>query len=114
MPHCIIEYSIDLEQENDFKEVTKLINKTIEDSNLFDNKTIKTRTFVSSNYLIGGLSKSFIHITVKLLEGRTKEQKQTLATELLKTASEIFKSTNDITVEITDLNPNFYFKRTVI
>jgi 5-carboxymethyl-2-hydroxymuconate isomerase len=111
MPHCIIEYPVNLEKETNFKKVVLQINQAIVNSDLFDNTTIKTRAIPIANYLIGGLQKPFIHITVKLLQGRTKDQKQTLAKELLKTTSKIFKIIDDVSVEIIELNPDYYFKK---
>ena len=112
MPHCIIEHSTDLKEVYNIKEAIKDINLTVENSGLFDNNSIKTRAISFDHFLVGGIQKPFIHITLKLLGGRTLLQKQTLAKSLLKTTSELFKKINDISVEIIELNTKLYFKQT--
>lgn len=43
MPHCVIEYSNDLEKNDKTTETVQMENQKLIDSELFDNKTIKTR-----------------------------------------------------------------------
>ncbi len=111
MPHCIIEYATELEKQYNIKDIVETLNQDIVASNLFDNNTIKTRAIPYSTYLVGGKQGLFIHISIKLLKGRTAHQKQTLAKAVLKTLSEKLSFIDDITIEITDLNPDFYFKK---
>ncbi len=109
MPHCIIEYSDDLENKQDIIETVKAINTAIENSELFDNKTIKTRALPIHAYLVGGIKKPFIHITVKILEGRTDSQKQQLSNRLLQCMTTKY-DIEDISVEIVELDINSYAK----
>jgi len=111
MPHCIIEYAVEFNEQNNTKELVEIINKDIIASNLFDNSTIKTRAIPVSDYLVGGKQKLFIHITIKLLKGRSVSQKQLLGTKILKTISEKYNSINDISIEVIDINQDFYFKK---
>lgn len=112
MPHCIIEYATELEKQYDIKDIIETVNQDIVASELFDDSTIKTRAIASTIYLVGGKQRLFIHTTIKLLAGRTTKQKQMLAKKVLKTLSNKLNIVNDITVEITELNPDFYFKKT--
>ncbi len=103
MPHCIIEYSDDLDNKQDIIKTVKAINTAIENSELFDNKTIKTRALPIHTYLVGGIKKPFVHITVKILEGRTDSQKQQLSNRTLQCITAKY-DIEDISVEIVELD----------
>ena len=110
MPHCVIEYSNELEKNNDMFEMVLIVNQELIDSKLFDNKTIKTRAVPISTYLIGGEKIPFIHTTIRLLKGRTDEVKEKLSNNVLNLLSEKYKLVKNISVEVLDINEKFYSK----
>ena len=110
MPHCVIEYSNDLEKNNDMFNMVQMVNQKLIDSELFDNKTIKTRAIPVSKYLIGGEISPFIHTTIRLLEGRTEKTKEQLSNNVLNLLSEKYKLVKNISVEVIDINKKFYSK----
>ncbi|CAM1366196.1 5-carboxymethyl-2-hydroxymuconate isomerase [Tenacibaculum litopenaei] len=109
MPHCIIEYSSDIENAKEILDTVRIVNTEIENSGLFDKKTIKTRALPIDVYLVGGVEKSFIHITVKILEGRTDTQKKDLSERILKCVLSKYNIEN-ISVEIVELHTQSYSK----
>lgn len=109
MPHCIIEYSNDIENAKEILDTVRIVNTEIENSGLFDKKTIKTRALPIDVYLVGGVEKSFIHITVKILEGRTDTQKKDLSERILKCVLSKYNIEN-ISVEIAELHTQSYSK----
>ena len=108
MPHCVIEYSNEL--DNNISEMIQIVNQKLIESDLFDNKTIKTRAIPVSAYLVGGKRIPFIHTTIRLLEGRKDRTKQQLSKNVLNLLSKKYKSVKDISVEVIDINKNFYSK----
>ncbi len=111
MPHCIIEYSNDLEQTDKILLVLEMVNESMVSSGLFNVDSIKVRAIPVSKYLIGGKTVPFIHATVRLLAGRTDEQKHILSQAILDTISKQFHSIDNITVDVIDINPNCYSKK---
>jgi 5-carboxymethyl-2-hydroxymuconate isomerase len=83
MPHIIIEHSSDIVKSN-----IRIINseilqimKSITDGN-FDIDQCKIRSFIFDEYRVGTLDESeasFIHITIKILSGRSVEIRKKLA-----------------------------------
>ncbi|MCG1034786.1 5-carboxymethyl-2-hydroxymuconate Delta-isomerase [Polaribacter sargassicola] len=111
MPHCIIEYSNDLETRNKISKTVKVVNQELINSELFDNTTIKTRALPIKEYLVGGKKTSFIHTTIKSLQGRTDSQKKILSNKILNVLSVEYTFVKNISVEIIDINPNTYSKK---
>lgn len=110
MPHCIIEYSTDLDEKDDLIKTVEMVNQNLVDSKLFEEKTIKTRAIPVSTFLVGGEKVSFLHATIRLLEGRTDKQKATLSKGILKTFTKKYPLIKNISVEVVDINPNCYAK----
>ena len=110
MPHCVLEYSDDLENKEAILKTVQIVYQNLVDSELFDNKTIKTRAIPISTYVIGGIQVSFIHATIRLLEDRTDKQKQILSKSVLNVLSKEYNLVKDISVEVIDINPNCYAK----
>lgn len=110
MPHCVIEYSSDLEENDKMFETVKIVNQQLVDSKLFDNRTIKSRALPISVYLTGGERVPFIHTTIRLLEGRTDREKEDLSKKVLQALFRKYKVVKDISVEVIDINKTSYSK----
>ncbi len=86
MPHCLIEYSSDLAKTPAFA-TTLLhgIHQTVCASELFDLPSVKSRLQAFDDYCAGAeaLPESFVHVTIKLLQGRSAEQKKLLAASVV-------------------------------
>ncbi|WP_396189280.1 5-carboxymethyl-2-hydroxymuconate Delta-isomerase [Flavobacterium sp.] len=110
MPHCVIEYSQDLQIHFNQSNFSNMISKKLIDSDLFDPNTIKIRAMKYDDYLVANTSKPFIAISVKLMPGRSKFQLESLATKILKCLESKFDFFVEITIEFIEINPQFYFK----
>ena len=109
MPHCIIEYSQDIEAKP-----TSLINAVFQGalkSQLFEENHIKTRTIAFDNYQVGALKESFIHVTARILSGRTVEQRSMLSQSILTTLAELNLSSVTMTVEVVEMERDSYAKK---
>ncbi len=110
MPHCIIEYSKDLEGEIEPSRLISAVHKGAVLSELFDESHIKTRTRSYVNYQTGTGDNAFIHVTARILSGRTVEQKKSLSNCILEQLKELRLSEVTITVQICDIEKETYTK----
>ncbi|MFT6077192.1 MAG: 5-carboxymethyl-2-hydroxymuconate isomerase [Myxococcota bacterium] len=86
MPHSIIEHSFAIPKDQ-ADELLLLVNQTIAESvGNFNIYKCKARMELRENFMIGNadLDKNFMHITIKILEGRDLDTRQTLSTNFLK------------------------------
>jgi 5-carboxymethyl-2-hydroxymuconate isomerase len=123
MPHIIAEYSSDLKSSEIIemqREVQKFMSG-IKDAN-FNIEQCKLREIAFDNFYNGLLSQkesAFIHLTIKILEGRSKEIKEELAKGVVKIIEKFLLSKNlqkkrlDVSVDIVDMNRDFYQKNRI-
>lgn len=110
MPHCIIEYSKDLEQTLSSKQ---LLNATFQGalaSELFSEGDIKTRTVVFDHYQSGTIKSSFIHVTARILSGRNLAQRTLLSTKILAELTKLSCKSTSLTVEVVEIEKSSYAK----
>ena len=110
MPHCIIEFSSDISPE-------PLMSSVFEGaiaSDLFDKQgaDIKVRAIAYDHHISGASFSSFIHVTLKILGGRSEEQKASLSNLVLQKVKENKYSNCSITVEVIDIDRASYTKST--
>ncbi len=109
MPHCIIEYSKDINIEP-----TTLINAVYKGalhSELFEDDHIKTRTTAYEHYQKGALKEKFVHVTAKILSGRNLEQRKMLSKAILSEVAKLDINAVTLTVEIVELEKESYSKK---
>ncbi|MEH0156822.1 hypothetical protein V6R21_22015 [Limibacter armeniacum] len=111
MPHCIVEHS-------SFINASELNNKVFLgalESNLFepDGKDIKVRSIAYEHYQTGSEREDFIHITVRILSGRTEEDKLKLSKAIMCQLESLQLVGMSLTVEIVDIERSSYSKRVV-
>lgn len=120
MPHIIVEHSKDIEK-NSVKElqveIKKIMNSLIEGN--FDPDQCKCRAISFDEYFVGQpdqSTSSFIHITIKILSGRTLEVRKKLAQMSGDFAQKIFEELKlpstrcDISVDIVEMDRDSYKK----
>lgn len=112
MPHVIIEYSANVRHMAEFAEITQIAHKIMIQSGLFSAADIKTRSYVTENFLVGekGNEGSFVHVTVYLLEGRTTLQKQNLSEALRDAVQLPLKNVDQLSIDIRELAKDTYRK----
>ena len=110
MPHCIIEYNADMELQPE-----DLVGRTYQgalQSGLFSPEDIKVRAISYAHYSVGGLQAPFIHVTTRLLPGRTSEQKAALSNSILTQLLALELKNTTISVESIDIDAACYAKVT--
>ena len=108
MPHCVIEYSKDLEKDINPNDLMESVHQGALESQLFKVDDIRVRAIPFDYYLIGGVNKSFIHVTIKIFFGRNDEQCTNLSGLVLDKLNKINLSNITITVEITEIKKEYY------
>jgi len=108
MPHCIIEHSSTINAEDLLKPVFEGALK----SSLFDKNgnDIKVRTVSYTHYLTGTEKSDFIHVIIKILSGRTTQQKLLLSETIINEVKLLNISHCSITVEVVDIERETYSK----
>ena len=109
MPHCIIEHSEGL----DNIELLQTVYQGALNSGLFNKHDIKTRAIAYDFFQTASEKQNFIHVVVKILSGRSTEQKTILSSEILTQLESLTLSDLSLTVEIVDIDKASYAKQVV-
>ena len=108
MPHCIIEHSAGINEQN----LMDAVFKGALESQLFSQDDIKLRTIGYAHARAGALEQSFIHVTCKILSGRTLEQRQTLSSLIIEELRSFTSYADSVTVEVVEMERASYQKFT--
>ena len=113
MPHCIVEYSRSIEPRVSASELmTAVYNSTLQ-SGLFEESHIRVRAMAYDYFQLGGQSAAFIHITVRLHQGRSSEQKKQLSDMVLAGLLALELTAVSLTVETVEMHTESYARRVV-
>jgi 5-carboxymethyl-2-hydroxymuconate isomerase len=117
MPHLILEYSDNLEMPVVAEEIFKPLHAALVEFQPIKLADIKSRAIPCENYYIGaGTPESvFVHLTVKILTGRSIEERRKMSQRMLGLLEELFagalaKQPCDITVDICEMERQSYGK----
>ena len=111
MPHFIIEYGNVFTNDHQKEAAMRLAIKCGENSQIMNREDIKVRLQPFIDFLAADGRESFLHITVRLLEGRTNAQKETLSCLLRNRFAEEYNDCESISIDIQDMNAFAYKKR---
>lgn len=108
MPHCIAEHSSNIDGSILLE---ALFNGALK-SELFeaDGRDIKVRATPYNHYQVGTGPIDFIHVQLKILSGRTSQQKSALSQSVLTEIALLVSQPCSITVEVTDIDRSCYAK----
>ncbi|MCO4798080.1 MAG: 5-carboxymethyl-2-hydroxymuconate Delta-isomerase [Colwelliaceae bacterium] len=113
MPHCIIEYSQELSQQINISQLNDSVFRGADASNLFTIDAIKVRALPYQDYIVGENEQGFIHVSAKILKGRTTEQKQLLSQAILSQILSLTIANVSVSVEVLDIDTDSYVKQSV-
>jgi len=106
VPHCIIEHSNNFEPSA----LITAVFKGAQQSKLFEDSDIKTRTITFEHYQTGLQSQSFVHVTTKILSGRNLAQRQMLSQLILVQLESLNMLAVSLTVEVVEIEKASYAK----
>ena len=113
MPHCIIEYSAPLCEITPAATLIDAVYRAACDSDLFDNSHIRVRATAYHDYIAGYAADNFIHVTLRILSGRSQQQKSRLTDSVRERLCGLGLSSVSVSVDIRDIDRETY-ARTVI
>jgi len=108
VPHCVIEHSANI----DGNTLISSVYKGALESSLFEaqGSDIKIRALSYSNYQTGSVDIDFVHVTLKILSGRSIEKKSMLTQLVLEQLKTLSMSNCSISVEVSDIDRDSYAK----
>lgn len=98
---------------NSPEEIMKRVFEGANSTGLFKPEAIKVRINPYMYYNVGNVIRSFIYITVSLLEGRSREQKDQLTQKVVAELEEMLPDILSISLSFVDLDRETYFTRTM-
>lgn len=113
MPHCIVEYSNEIEKSVEPIQLINAVYQGALKSDLFEDADIKTRSIAFDSYQSGSIKKAFVHVTVKILSGRNLKQKKILSNLILSQLKTIDFSSAMLTVEVVEIEKDSYAKMVI-
>jgi len=118
MPHITIEYSFTIPKPQ-IDELLLSLNQNIsKNEGNFSISECKARAILYNDFVVAdGISKQdFIHITIKIMQGRSLGIRKNLATNILKITDEFLKENNlchkstALSVDVVDMEREIYQK----
>ncbi len=116
MPQITLEYTANATCRSDFPSVFRRLHQTLADVGGIDIKNCKSRAIERGEFFVGdGSGGGFVHLDVKILDGRPIELKERIGRSLLEVleveyAPEEQKEPLQLTVEVHDIIRTEYFK----
>ncbi len=111
MPHLVLEYSANVPDQTDFRRVLLDLHEVLTASGLFEKKDIKSRAVRHDVFAVadGAGDRSFVALSIAILDGRSDEVKATLSEAALDVLVRAFPKLvaggrGAISVEIRDLH----------
>ncbi len=115
MPHCILEYTSNLVAPPEIRDVLLGIHETLGATGLFTIEDIKSRAIRHEIAAVadGAPDRSFVTLTVEILEGRSDEVKGTISDALFAAlmssfSSAVASSRCNLTVQIREIHRASY------
>jgi len=110
MPHIIVEYPEESLDHDKIQQMLQAIHRSTTNSGLFDENFIKTRAYPFNDFTNGGGDTPYIHIQVRILSGRSADNKKSLSEAILADLKPLGIRDSIITVEIVDMDRDSYGK----
>ena len=111
MPHFIVEYAAPIAHDIVPQTLVEDACRAGEESGLFGPDDIKGRAHAVEHFLTAGTRQPFVHVDVRLLPGRTDEQKKDLAQRVFDALAARLPANVALSVEVTELHRASYTKR---
>ena len=111
MPHCIIEYSQGIERTLRPAILVDAVQRAAIASGLFEPDHVRARAIAYTDCIAGYQADDFVHVTLRILSGRDRQQKKALSEGVLGELVRLGLSSVSLTVEVTDMDRETYSKR---
>lgn len=106
MPHCIVEFGGDLNAHA----LLETVFSGAQQSGLFAAADIKLRAQPCKYFFSGAGKQAFVHVSARILSGRSLEQRQLLSQRILQSLMALNLSNCSLTVEVIEMERESYAK----
>jgi len=114
MPHLIVDHSANVADTHDMGTFcTTLWEGAAATGHFKDTSAIKVRCLPCAHWHIGTQPQSFVHVTVRILEGRSPETRADLSAQILALLETALPDVGTISVDIREFEKASYVKRTL-
>ena len=110
MPHCLIEYSAQLNNTLKPAQLISAVYNGAFNAELFESNDIKTRVICFDDYQSGSVKANFVHVTAKILSGRSLAQRNMLSHAILAELKMLNCPSTSLTVEVVEIERESYAK----
>lgn len=117
MPHLILEYTNNVREERNFSSLFTKLHQILHTTAHASLASCKSRAVEHSTFQVGdgGANKAFVHLEIRLAEGRSDEVRQEVGRQaLLALQKHFYNSLEELDLQITvhcaEISRNFYFK----
>jgi 5-carboxymethyl-2-hydroxymuconate isomerase len=110
VPHCVIEYTRNIEAEINISDLLGVAFEGVASCGHFNREAIKARAIPFDIYKSGLDRDDYIHIKLRILSGRTPEQKKQISDHMIEQLIAHVGRTKSLTVEIIDMDIGSYGK----
>ena len=110
MPHIIIEYAENIEDDIQIDSILMTIHQSIAESGLFKANQIKSRAYPFKEFTNAGGKEPYIHIQARIKSGRDSDNKKQLGEVVLAGLSSLNIPASVVTIEIIDMDRDSYSK----
>ncbi|MBR1217072.1 5-carboxymethyl-2-hydroxymuconate isomerase [Bradyrhizobium sp. U87765 SZCCT0131] len=110
MPHIVCHYSVPQDMPP-LRDLLLALHHAAAATGVVKAEDLKIRALPFSDYLVAGEQRSFFHVSLYMLAGRTAAQKLALSVALREILSGLLTSTYSISIDIRDMDPDAYKKR---
>lgn len=111
MPHLVIEYSASIAPEPDLHAMMSALCDAASGTGVVRRADLKLRAVPYTVFQLNDGSRSFVHLTLSLLEGRAPDQKEALAVACRTALVQTCPQADAISVDIRDMDARAYKKR---
>ena len=116
MPHFILEYSANLEDDLDLDGLFNALHESAMETGVFPLGGIRFRAVRCDDYLIAAADNAFVHITAKIGRRRDPDVRQEVAEKIFNTLVEYLDTLYKarplaVSFELTELTPGLSFRK---
>ena len=95
MPHCILEYSSNINGKVNLKKLLHDINTMLDGTGVFNLMDVKSRAIEHDHYVVGDgdTNRAFVALTINIFSGRPDDVKVNIAESALQLLKDAFNTT---------------------
>jgi 5-carboxymethyl-2-hydroxymuconate isomerase len=110
LPHIVLEHSADLKSSLNESQILVKMHEMFIDTGVFSPRAVRARSISYDDYVLTGAGESFVHVSVSILAGRSDEQIEMLCDNLFSLLKDNITQTDNVSLEIREMNPKTYRK----